>query len=174
MWLLRFTWHWLQIVGGIVATLAIAWLIAALVWHLKLLNVQTGSMTPTFRPADALILQKMPASKLKPGMIVSYKSSRNPNELVTHRVVTIGTKGFQTKGDALTRPDPAVHNSLLVGRVISVLPHLGKLLSWIQTLPGLMVCVYIPALAIITQELIRLERHYAKSHIYRLAPNDIV
>jgi signal peptidase len=165
---MRLIWSWLQIVGAAVALVAVLWLGVAYLFHLKLLNVQTGSMVPTFRPGDALIMQRLQPSKLKPGMIVSYKSSRNPNELITHRAVTIGSQGFQTKGDAMHSPDPAVRNNLLVGRVVTVLPRMGRVLSWIQSLPGLIVCVYLPALAITIQELVRLERRYAKSHRYRL------
>jgi len=165
---MRFVWHWLQLVAGIVATAAVAWLLTAFIFHLKLLNVQTGSMVPTFRPGDALVMQRLQPTDLRPGMIVSYKSAKNPNELVTHRVVAVSKTSFRTKGDALHTADPTVRSSLLVGKVVLVLPHMGRVLSWVQTLPGLIVCVYLPAAAITIQELIRLERRYAKSHTYRL------
>jgi len=125
-------------------------------------------MVPTFRPGDMLIMQRTQPQNIHPGTVVSYRSSRNPNELVTHRVVQASSKSFQTKGDALSTPDPGVKDSLLVGRVVAVLPRMGRVLTWVQSVPGLVVCVYLPAAIIATQELIRLERAYAKSHIYRL------
>jgi signal peptidase I len=166
MRLVRVLWAWLQIAGGAVAVLAVCWLLAQSVFHLRLLNVQTGSMVPSFRPGDALVMQRVSTAKI--GDVVSYRSPRNRNELVTHRVVKTSAGSFQTKGDALASPDPAVHTSLLAGRVVAVLPHMGRALSWIQSWPGLIACVYLPALAVAAEELIRLERRY-RSQPYHLA-----
>lgn len=159
----------MQAVGGVVAVLAIGWLLAQQLFGLKLLNVQTGSMRPTFRQGDALVMQRTRREQLAPGIVVSYRSPRNPNELVTHRVVRVlpGARSFQTKGDALSVPDPAVNDSLLAGRVVAVLPGLGRLLGWMASWPGLIVCVYIPAAAIAVSELARLERHYQRKNSYR-------
>lgn len=163
---LRLLWAWLQIAGGAVAALAICWLLAQSAFHLRLLDVQTGSMVPSFRPGDALVMQRVSTAKI--GDVVSYRSPRNSNELVTHRVVKTSAGNFQTKGDALTAPDPAVRSSLLAGKVIAVLPRMGRVLGWLQTWPGLVVCVYLPALAVAAEELIRLERRY-RSQPYHLA-----
>jgi hypothetical protein len=109
-------------------------------------------------------------------MIVSYKSARNPNELVTHRAVRVinGGESFQTKGDALTVADPTVRGSLLTGRVVAVLPGMGKLLDWLHSWPGLVICVYLPVTAITFQELYRLERHYFRSRLYQLRGHQVV
>jgi signal peptidase len=170
MRLLKALWMWLQICGALVATVAILWLSAQWAFHLKLLTVQTGSMRPTFKPGDALLLQRVDSSALKSGVVVSYRSSRNPNELVTHRVSQVhqGQGSFQTKGDALTVPDPTVRDSLLIGRVTTVLPGMGKLLNWLRSWPGLIVCVYTPVGIIAVSELYRLERSYTKSRAYHL------
>lgn len=156
----RFVWTWLQIAGGTLAVLAICWLAAQYAFHLRLLSVQTGSMRPSFRPHDALIMQRTTPQQLRVGLVVSYRSSRNPNELVTHRVVRITPRGFQTKGDALSTPDPMVQNSLLVGRVAAVLPGMGTPLDWLHSWTGLVMFVYAPAAAIAVSELRRLERSY--------------
>lgn len=162
-------WHWLQVVGAVAAGSAICWLAAQYVFHLRLLNVQTGSMQPTFRPGDALVMQRASGERLQPGMVVSYRSPRNPNELVTHRVSQVlpATHSFQAKGDALSTPDPVVRDSLLAGRVVAVLPGMGRALTWLRSWWGLAVCVYAPAAAIGASELYRLERHYAR-RLYRL------
>jgi signal peptidase I len=159
---LKFVWAWLQIAGGAVAAMAICWLAAQYAFHLRLLSVQTGSMRPSFHPHDALIMRRITPDQLRVGMVVSYRSSHNPNELVTHRVVRVTAQGFQTQGDALNMPDPMVQNSLLVGRVAVVLPRMGTPLDWLHTWPGLVACVYVPAAAIAISELRRMERSFAR------------
>ncbi len=168
MRVIRAIWLWLQLVGGALALAAISWLIAQATFHLRLLDVQTGSMRPTFRPGDALIMHRA-SGEPRVGVVVSYKSTRNPNELITHRVVGISPKTgrFQTKGDRLSTADPPVRDSLLVGQVVAVLPNMGRVLSWLQSWPGLVVCVYAPAAAIAASELYRFERNYSK-RLYRL------
>ncbi|HSX15260.1 MAG TPA: signal peptidase I [Candidatus Saccharimonadales bacterium] len=168
MRLLKAVWLWLQVAGGAVAIVAVAWLAAQSVFHLHLLNVQTGSMRPAFRPGDALIMRRATATGIKVGDIVSYHSSRNPKELVTHRVVTLRNGSFQTQGDALRAPDPTVRSSLLAGKITMVLPGMGRLLGWLQSLPGLVVCVYLPAAAIAVSELARFEKQFSSDRIYRL------
>jgi signal peptidase I len=164
MQLLRVLWLWLQAAGILVAIIAVCWLGAQACLHLRILDVQTGSMQPTFAPDDALIMQRLDVSALRPGMIVSYRSSRNPNDLITHRVAWVSSDGksFRTKGDALGTLDPPVRSSLLVGRVVTILPGMGKILHWLRSWPGLITCVYIPVAAIIFQELYRLECHYTR------------
>ncbi len=171
MHLLRLVWLWLQVLSGAVAALAVLWLVAQMMFHLRLLNVQTGSMRPSFEPHDALIMQHITPNHLRIGLIVSYKSTRNPNNLVTHRIVRLLPKShsLQTEGDALATPDPVIRDSLVVGQVVAILPGLGRPLSWLQTWPGLVVCVYLPAAAITASELYRLEQHYKRrQYFYRL------
>lgn len=165
---LRILWIWAQVGGAVLATLAIMWLSAQWLFHLKILSVQTGSMRPSFSPGDALLLQRIQPSQLQHGTIVSYRSSRSPNELVTHRLVRVGQGSFQTKGDALTIPDPVVRDSLLVGRVTAVLPGMGRLLNWLRSWPGLIAFVYVPVGMVVAGELYRLERYYRSRHIYQL------
>jgi len=174
MVLVRAVWHWLQIVGGVLATTAICWLAAQYAFHLRLLNVQTGSMQPAFRPGDALIMRQASRQDLHVGAIVAYHSPRNPSELVTHRVVKVVPGSFQSKGDALTAPDPAVRDSLLAGRVVAMLPGLGRPLNWLRSWWGLAICVYLPAAAMTASELRRLERQYARIRAYRLHEKQMV
>ncbi|HSX05645.1 MAG TPA: signal peptidase I [Candidatus Saccharimonadales bacterium] len=167
--LLRAVWLWLQVSGAVVAAVAVGWMSAQYAFHLKLLNVQTGSMRPTFSPGDALIMQHIAPTNLRVGMIVSYHSSRNPNELVTHRITAIfpEKQSFQTKGDRLGHPDPTVRDTLLVGRVVAILPDLGRPLNWLRTWPGLITSVYTPVVAIAISELYKLECSLSP-RIYRL------
>jgi len=172
--LFRLLLSWLRACGVITAAVALIWPVVQLGFHLRLLNVQTGSMQPTFRRGDALVMRRIGSKELHSGMIVSYRSSRNPNELITHRVIKVTAAAFQTKGDALTNPDPAVRGSLAVGKVVAVVPGLGKLLSWSSTWLGLGVTVYLPTGLLLISELTRLEHHYRNATKYVLYKAQVV
>lgn len=172
----RFIWRWLQISLATVAMCAALWLAAQYMFGLRLLAVQTGSMEPVFRPGDALIMQKAGLASIKVGQIVSYKSPRNPRELITHRVVAIDyqRQRFQTKGDRLSVADPPVRAGLLVGKVINILPGLGGVLTWLHSWPALVLCVYIPGIAIGLSELLRLERYMHRWLPYQLPGRQVL
>ncbi|MGC1177220.1 MAG: S26 family signal peptidase, partial [Candidatus Saccharimonadales bacterium] len=55
----------------------------------QLLSVQTGSMVPTLRPGDAVIVKPSAAHDLTVGDIVSYQSPRDSNLVVTHRLTRV-------------------------------------------------------------------------------------
>jgi len=152
----------------LVVTVVCGWLVMSHLYNLRLLSVQTASMQPTFRPGDALIMRASSHAALLPGMVVSYRSSRNPNELITHRVVQVSASSFQTKGDALTSPDPVVRKSLTMGRVVAILPGFGKLLGWLSSWLGLVATIYIPVTILIAQEIGRLQQHYRRTAKYTL------
>jgi hypothetical protein len=109
-------------------------------------------------------------------MIVTYHSSRNPAELITHRVVHVlsNAQGFQMQGDALSAPDPPVRSTALVGKVIVVAPGLGKILGWLQTWPGLICVVYIPVVSVTISELQRMERTLKKYRLYQHVMRQVV
>ena len=149
--------------------LAGAWLGLQAVFRLQLLSVQTTSMRPTFDRGDMVVVQKTGIPSL--GAVITYKSPKNPRELISHRVIRIfpSQQSVQTKGDALSSPDPVITDRLIVGQVRLVLPHLGSVLGWLTSWPGLAVCVYLPATSLLWSELKRLERYYAKFRTYRAA-----
>jgi len=127
---------------------------------LKLLNVQTGSMRPTFGPGDTVVVRVVTKGQIHKGDIVTYKNPRNPNQLITHRVVRVGGGLLQTKGDALTMADPAIGEDLIVGREIMILPNIGSLLDWLHTKAGLAAGVYLPMLLIVICEIANLHKYY--------------
>ncbi len=172
--MLRLFLTWVQACSATLVCVASVWLVAQFTFHLKLLNVQTNSMRPAFQHGDALILRRATSESLHPGMVVSYRSSRNPNELVTHRVVQIDGDAFRTKGDALQVSDPTVRNSLLVGRVIGVVPGFGKVLGWLISWPGLTLCVYMPLASLLVTEVRRLSLHYMHTAKYSLYKAQVV
>lgn len=159
---------WLQSIGALIAVLAGGWLLAAHLLGLQLLAVQTGSMCPSFCPGDGLVVRQATAAEMQPGNVVSYRSSHSPRELITHRLIAHSNGRLQTQGDALTQPDPPIRASLLVGRIVAVLPGLGRLLDCLRSWPGLVAGVYLPALGLVYAELKRFEASWNAMRPYRL------
>ncbi len=134
--------------------------------HLRVLAVQTGSMAPTFKPGDAVLVQKPQPASLAVGQVVSYISPADPSILVSHRIVAINQQSglLTTRGDHATRPDISFSPSLVVGRVGAVVPKFGYVVNVLHTRLGLAIGVYLPAAFIVLSEIKRLARHYGRGY----------
>ena len=88
------------------------------------LEIQTGSMSPTFTPGDIIICEEVDPSTLKVGDIITYWTAIGGERVLnTHRIVEIydggGYRIFATKGDANTEMDSlTVHESEVVGKYV--------------------------------------------------------
>ena len=127
-----------MIVGKIVNVLIVIVIIAILfcaycVFSIKVFNnkyvnifgysifeVATGSMKGSIEVGDAVLVKI--GDDYKTGDIVTYQ---NGNDFITHRVVSIEKDSVITKGDANNVNDNPVEKSLILGRVVKVLPRLG-------------------------------------------------
>lgn len=109
--------------------------------------VQSGSMTPAF-PVGAVVVA-IPTANVAVGDVITYRTQQGA--IVTHRVAEVMIEGNQTmyvtKGDANEQADDVlVPQSMLIGKVSSVVPEVGKVFSFSKTLPGYIAIVIIPAL----------------------------
>ena len=93
-------------------------------WY-HILYVNSGSMSPTIRPGDLIIITP-PPSVLKPGMILTLSVNTS---LVTHRLVGFGEYGeLITRGDANSVVDAWDSSSLTVAGIYRArIPYLGYL-----------------------------------------------
>jgi len=81
------------------------------------------------------------------------------NRLVTHRIINIQEENNQsvitTKGDANRSEDnDTILTSQIIGKVALVVPKLGYLVAFCKSLPGLIVFVIVPIIALIVDQLI--------------------
>jgi len=125
-----------------------------------LLAVASGSMTPTLNVGDLIIVQGVPnyndlyAAPRPNGTIIVFHKPSNTEELIVHRTINKvdknGTWFFQTKGDNNSTPDfwigdgtldGWVSQSLLVGKVVAVVPWVGNVPLFIRTPSGLLLIV---------------------------------
>ncbi len=139
-----------------VVSLSLGGLILWKTQGLRFYSVQTDSMRPALQPGDLAISIK--PSRLQSGDIISYRSSSNSQQIVSHRLVqTFPGKGYViTKGDNLTYADPAVPYSSITGKTIKIVPKLGYAVNVLRSPAGLIGLVYLPALALAAYELSRL------------------
>jgi len=102
------------------------------------LAVASGSMLPTLKVGDLIIVQGVPsdqiyADPLKGDIIVFRRGS----ELIVHRAVYKENRSdgywFTTKGDNVPSRDSPFHESNLVGKVIGKIPWVGNLALLMHT-----------------------------------------
>ncbi|MBQ8606176.1 MAG: signal peptidase I [Clostridia bacterium] len=124
--------------------------------------VLTESMQGTINAGDLIVIKTAKPEDIEKGDIITYfdpKSSKNST--TTHTVIDIKTEDgklmFETKGDANnaadTEPIPA---DKLVGEYTGIrIPGMGKVAMFMQTVPGLIVCVVLPLLLLVGYDVIR-------------------
>lgn len=152
-------WQRLRVAAAILLLMcAIA---GALEWRaqgLRMLSVQTGSMSPLVQAGDALMVRPVDPQSLRPGDVVSFYSP-DGSAIVTHRVIESGGS-IITQGDANPAPDGALDPALLIGRAERHLVGVGTVIELARSPVGLLVLVYLPALYVVCGETRRLVQFF--------------
>ena len=96
--------------------------------------VVSGSMADAINIDDLVVIYQDDHYDM--GDIITYESGKS---LVTHRIVGKTTEGFQTRGDAnnIADIDPVKEDQIL-GKVVKVVPRVGKVLYFFQSPLGLL------------------------------------
>ena len=132
------------------------------------LIVLTDSMYPEIKSGDMIIVKVTDAQNVKQGDVISFFDPDGSGvSVLTHRVVEIinenGTLSFRTKGDANNADDPSLAPAeSLVGVYQTKINGAGNVAMFLQSTPGLVVCVAVPMVLLIAFELIR-RRKYEKA-----------
>jgi signal peptidase I len=136
--------------------------------HVQFLTVVTGSMAPTIAQGSLVAVSRI-QSWPRVGDVISYSSTVNPGEVVTHRVRSIDVaNGYLiTAGDANRLGDNPIRLQQVVGRVGWQSLFAGKLILVLRRPIGLIAVVYLPALTVIVYELRRLARRQRASRRYQ-------
>lgn len=131
----------------------------------RMYAVKSGSMEPKI-PTGSLVFDEK-SSGYKVGDVITFRIPNN-KDTVTHRIVQIKTDlkndtFYVVKGDANQASDPnPVPKDDVVGKVSHSVPYFGYLVSFVKTLPGLIIFIIIPATIIIYQELVNIKTEIAK------------
>ena len=130
--------------------------------------VMTDSMYPQIHSGDLIICRTTDAQTVKKGDVIAFfDPAGNGSSVVTHRVVKVvkkdGALSFRTRGDANNTADAElVPAENLVGTYVKRIPGAGNAAMFLQTVPGLIVCVILPLILLIGYDFIRRRRYEKK------------
>jgi signal peptidase len=116
-----------------------------------------GSMMPTIPIGSVVAAKPAEASAIKVGDIITFRTGREADKVVTHRVVEVsngsGAISFRTAGDSNANPDGSVVLAEnVVGKVWFHVPFLGYLSSFVTTKLGFILLIVLPGILIISLE----------------------
>lgn len=125
------------------------------------LIVLTPSMEPMIQSGDLIIVKQMETVNIANGDVIAFfdPDSQN-NSVLTHRIIEVlnenGVTTYRTKGDANNVADPTpVTADKVIGVYRSKIPNAGNVAMFMQTTPGLIVCVILPLILLVGIDLIR-------------------
>ena len=130
--------------------------------------VLTDSMYPEIESGDLIICHTLEAEDVKVGDVITfYDPMGNGTSVVTHRVLEISEKDgrpqFVTKGDNNNVEDQVpVEAEDLIGIYQKRIPKAGNVAMFMQTTPGLIVCVVCPIILLVGYDMLR-RRKYEKT-----------
>ena len=134
------------------------------------LMVKSGSMSGYIEVGDLIICQKvLDADSLKKGDVITFWDGKPGGTLVTHRIYEVteddeGVFAYKTKGDANNAIDANyVYPENIIGLYQTRIPHLGDVALFMQTIPGLIVCVIVPLALFVIYDAVRRRRINAES-----------
>lgn len=127
--------------------------------------VLTDSMYPEIKSGDLIICNTLEPEQVQEGDVISFFDPMGSGtSVVTHRVMEIivedGGISFRTKGDNNNAEDQVlVPEKNLVGIYRSRIPGLGNVAMFMQTTPGLIVCVVCPVLLMVGYDMLRRKKY---------------
>jgi signal peptidase len=132
----------------------------------SLFTIISGSMEPDIKRYDVIFNVRVDdPSTIEIGDIITFISTSTISRdmIVTHRVLDIrvvdGRREFITKGDNNPSADGApVREENLIGKVAFKIPQLGRVQYFLSNWYGWLIVVLIPAICIITYDVIKLTR----------------
>lgn len=132
------------------------------------LIVLTDSMYPDIKSGDLIICNTVEAEDVAEGDVISFFDPMGSGtSIVTHRVLEVmeenGELSFRTKGDNNNAEDQvAVPEKNLVGIYRGRIPGMGNVAMFMQTTPGLIICVVCPIVLLVGYDMLR-RRKYDKA-----------
>lgn len=125
--------------------------------------VLSGSMTPTIRTGDVVVVQPIRPTDAAVGDIVTFQAPDGSDKLLVHRVRAVaqrkGKVYVTTQGDANTTQEHwKVPVDGTIGSVAYRIPMLGFASGWISSPAGRIGLLILPGLALIVSFLARIWR----------------
>ena len=127
--------------------------------------VLTDSMYPEIAAGDLIICHTADPEEIRVDDVISFFDPMGSGTaVVTHRVMEIvekdGEISFRTKGDNNNAEDQVlVPADSLIGTYKTRIPGLGHVAMFMQTTPGLIVCVVCPVLLMVGFDMLRRKKY---------------
>jgi len=127
--------------------------------------VLTDSMYPQIKSGDLIICNTLEPEEVQEGDVISFFDPMGSGtSVVTHRVLEVleedGQLSYRTKGDNNNAEDQVlVPEKNLVGIYRSRVPGLGNVAMFMQTTPGLILCVVCPVLLMVGYDMLRRKKY---------------
>lgn len=127
--------------------------------------VLTDSMYPVIESGDLILCHTLEAEDVQVGDVITfYDPMGNGTSVVTHRVLEITVKDgrpqFVTKGDNNNVEDQVpVDAEDLIGIYRNRIPKAGNVAMFMQTTPGLIVCVVCPIILLVGYDMLRRKKY---------------
>lgn len=104
-------------------------------------TVLTGSMQPDYPPGTLVVVKPVDISEVAVGDVITYQLESGEATVVTHRVISVGTRldgsgdrVLRTQGDANNVADQEpVREVQVKGRLWYAVPYLGHVNTWISS-----------------------------------------
>ena len=133
------------------------------------LIVLTDSMYPVIKSGDQIICHTAEPEEIQVGDVIAFfDPAGNGTTIVTHRVLEVteqaGQTAWRTKGDNNNTEDrlPVPADKLVAVYEDTRIPGAGNVALFMQTTPGLILCVVCPILLLVGYDMIR-RKQYEKS-----------
>ncbi len=107
------------------------------VFGYSVFNVATGSMEPTIKKEDIILVKKM--DDYKEDDIITFVKE---GSYITHRIMQISDNNYITRGDANNTDDPAIPKEIVIGKVIHIFPSAG-IWQKILTSPKVIIMIFV-------------------------------
>ena len=127
----------------------------------KPMMVMTESMEDYILAGDLIVVKDVDTTNLEIGDVITFFDPLgNGTTTVTHRIIDIINDDtglwFQTQGDNNDTPDREwVNASEVVGIYVFRIPLVAHIALFMQTIPGLILCIFVPLGAFIGYDLFR-------------------
>lgn len=126
----------------------------------RIFTVETGSMVPTYKVNDIILVKTVATSSLKVRDVVAYQGLRDDykGKIISHRIIKINNDGttltYTTKGDANAYEDPyPVAPSQIYGQVLGKVYGINLLNHVIKNQYGFFFLIFVPLVLVIFLEI---------------------
>lgn len=129
----------------------------------EIMTVLSGSMEPGIKTGAIIAVESVTPEQqgtFKAGEVITYRSIDNPDNLITHRIVSVLGSGnnveYITKGDNNDGQDatPVPSGNVVARYADFTIPFLGYFLSWVKSTVGIVIVMIIPGIFLVISSFI--------------------